>query len=214
MAFTFDEPTNGGGGNFLPIITYSAQTGDWTAHNSENQGGEWVKSRPEIDLPFKVIVDFNNAENGWILIGHGHVDMAMVKHGEKVPERPSVEHKFGFRFTLGNKSLGLRQFSHSAKTVTNEINKIHDQWLRERADNPGKIPVVEITKSVMIESKGQNGPLRFKAPQFAIVDWVDQSALQKLAGNGGSTNSASPPPPPNPPRVETVKPLVEDDELF
>lgn len=211
MAFTFNDPTNGGGGNFLPIITYSSQTGDWTAHNSENQGGEWVKSRPEIDLPFKVVIDFNNAENGWILISQGHVDMAMVKHGEPIPERPSVEHKFGFRFTLGNKSLGLRQFSHSALTVINEINKIHDQWLRERADNPGKIPVVEITKSVIIESKKNNGPLRFKAPQFEIVDWVDESAIEKLGGSSNSYDAPTPKAPPPPP-----KPLVEqdDDELF
>jgi len=211
MAFTFNEPTNGGSGNFLPIITYSATTGDWTAHNSENQGGEWVKSRPEIDLPFKVVVDFNNAENGWILIGQGHVDMAMVKHGEPIPERPSVEHKFGFRFTLGNKSLGLRQFSHSALTVMEQVDKLHDQWLRDRADNPGKIPVVEITKSVAIERKGNNGPLRFKAPQFAIVDWVDESAIEKLGGSSNSNDAPTPKAPPPPP-----KPLVEqdDDELF
>ena len=212
MALTLDEPRSGGGGDFLPIMTYAATTGEWLAHNSENDGSGWVRSRAEIDVPTKVVMDLDNIEEGWILIGQGHVDMAMAKHGEGVPDRPSVEHKAGFRITLGNKSLGLRQFSHTAKTVRGAISKLHDQWIRERGDNPGKLPVVEIGKPETIEMDGRNGVLRFKAPVFSIVGWTANSALDKLANSDGAVDTpkkeAAPPPPP--------KPLVEqdDDELF
>ena len=214
MALTLDEPRSGAGGDFLPIVTYAATTGEWLAHNSENDGSGWVRSRAEIDVPTKVVMDLDNIEEGWILIGQGHVDMAMAKHGEGVPDRPSVEHKAGFRITLGNKSLGLRQFSHTAKTVRGAISKLHDQWIRERGDNPGKLPVVEIGKPETIEMDGRNGVLRFKAPVFSIVGWTANSALDKLANSDGSIDTpkkeAAPPPPPPP------KPLVEqdDDELF
>ena len=214
MALTLDEPRSGGGGDFLPIMTYAATTGEWLAHNSENDGSGWVRSRAEIDVPTKVVMDLDNIEEGWILIGQGHVDMAMAKHGEGVPDRPSVEHKAGFRITLGNKSLGLRQFSHTAKTVRGAISKLHDQWIRERGDNPGKLPVVEIGKPETIEMDGRNGVLRFKAPVFSIVGWTANSALDKLANSDGAVDTlkkeAAPPPPPPP------KPLVEqdDDELF
>ena len=213
MALMLDEPRSGGGGDFLPIITFAATTGEWLAHNSENDGSGWVRSRAEIDVPTKVVMDLDNIEEGWILIGQGHVDMAMAKHGEGVPDRPSVEHKAGFRITLGNKSLGLRQFSHTAKTVRGAISKLHDQWIRERGDNPGKLPVVEIGKPETIEMDGRNGVLRFKAPVFSIVGWTANSALDKLANSDGSIDApkkeAAPPPPP-------PKPLVEqdDDELF
>lgn len=213
MALTLDEPRSGGGGDFLPIMTYAATTGEWLAHNSENDGSGWVRSRAEIDVPTKVVMDLDNIEEGWILIGQGHVDMVMAKHGEGVPDRPSVEHKAGFRITLGNKSLGLRQFSHTAKTVRGAISKLHDQWIRERGDNPGKLPVVEIGKPETIEMDGRNGVLRFKAPVFSIVGWTANSALDKLANSDGAVDQvkkeAAPPPPP-------PKPLVEqdDDELF
>ena len=215
MALMLDEPRSGGSGDFLPIITFAATTGEWLAHNSVNDGSGWVRSRSEIDVPTKVVMDLDNIEEGWILIGQGHVDMAMAKHGEGVPDRPSVEHKAGFRITLGNKALGVRQFSHTAKTVRGAISKLHDQWIRERADNPGKLPVVEIAKSETIEMEGRNGILRFKAPSFSIVGWTANTALQKLGNDGAQSVSASTPPPPPPPRVEVVKPLVEDDdELF
>lgn len=215
MALMLDEPRTSGGGDFLPIITFAATTGEWLAHNSENDGSGWVRSRSEIDVPCKVVMDLDGIEEGWIFIGQGHVDMSMAKHGQGVPDRPSADHKAGFRITLGNKSLGLRQFSHTAKTVRGAISKLHDQWIRDRGDNPGKMPIVEIGKPQTVEMEGRNGVLRFKAPIFEIVGWTADTALQKLGSDGGSTNSASPPPPPPPPRVQTVKPLVEDDdELF
>ena len=211
MALMLDEPRTSGGGDFLPIITYAATTGEWLAHNSENDGSGWTRSRDEIDVPCKVVMDLDGIEEGWILIGQGHVDMAMAKHGEGVPDRPSADHKAGFRITLGNKSLGLRQFSHTAKTVRGAISKLHDQWIRERGDNPGKMPVVQIGKPETVEMEGRNGVLRFKAPIFEIVGWTTDSAIQQLAGSSGANSALKKEAPPPPP-----KPLVEqdDDELF
>jgi len=213
MALMLDEPrSNAASGDFLPIITFAATTGEWLAHNSENDGSGWNRTRDEIDIPCKVVMDLENIEEGWILIAQGHVDMALGKHGDGVPDRPSADHKPGFRITLGNKSLGVRQFSHTAKTVRGAISRLHDQWIKERGANPGKMPVVELGKPETIEMDGKNGPLRFKAPSFSIVGWVENTALEKIASGVGSINApqkeAPPPPPP--------KPLVEqdDDELF
>jgi len=210
MALMLDEPRAGGTSDFLPIITFAATTGEWLIHNSEPDGaGGWTRSRDEMDVPAKVVMDMAGLEEGWILIGQGHVDMALAKHGNGVPERPSVEHKPGFRVTLGNKALGVRQFSHTAKTVRKALSQLHDQWIRERGDNPGKMPIVEIGKPQTIEMEGRNGVLRFKAPIFSIVGWTSDSALEKLAGSSGSVEPPAPPPPPPQPAK-----VADDEELF
>lgn len=215
MALMLDEPRAGGTGDYLPIITFAATTGEWLAHNSEPDGsGGWNRSREEIDVPAKVVMDMAGLEEGWILIAQGHVDMALAKHGDGVPERPSVEHKPGFRVTLGNKALGVRQFSHTAKTVRKAISQLHDQWIRERANNPGKLPIVEIGKSQTIEMEGRNGILRFKAPSFAIVGWAAETTLAKLGSGSSATDSSTPAAPPPPPPPPPVAAESDDDELF
>lgn len=210
MALMLDEPRAGGTSDYLPIVTFAATTGEWLAHNSEPDGaGGWTRSRDEMDVPTKVVMDMEGLEEGWILIAQGHVDMALAKHGNGVPERPSVEHKPGFRVTFGNKALGVRQFSHTAKTVRKAISQLHDQWIRERGSNPGKMPIVEIGKPQTIEMEGRNGVLRFKAPIFSIVGWASDSALEKLAGSSGSNEPPAPPPPPPQPAK-----VADDEELF
>lgn len=215
MALMLDEPRTGGSTDYLPILTFAATTGEWLAHNSEPDGaGGWIRSRDEIDVPTKVVMDIDGLEEGWILIAQGHVDMALAKHGNGVPDRPSVEHKPGFRVTLGNKALGVRQFSHTSKTVRKAISQLHDQWIRDRGDNPGQMPIVEIGKPQTIEMEGRNGILRFKAPSFSIVGWTANSTLQKLGGGSIASDSPPAPPPAPAPRVQAVKVESDEDELF
>ena len=55
------------------------------------------------------------------------------------------------------------------------MNDLHDAFLAGKADNPGKLPVVEITGSdrIQIETKAQ-GTQTFRSPKWSISGWIER----------------------------------------
>jgi len=178
MALGFQETTSSGGGDFLPIMKFSAKDGSFVRQD-RHQGadGHWEKSETEMDLPFKVVMDMDAIEVGFIAFTTTGPDFRFVKVGEPMPVKPSDEHKEGFRIRMYNKEIGLREMSSSSKIVRNQMNDLHDAYLAGKADNPGKVPVIEITGSdrIQIETKAQ-GTQTFRSPKWSIAGWVDRPA--------------------------------------
>ena len=178
MALGFTETTSSGGGDFLPIMKFSAKDGSFVRQD-RHQGadGHWEKSETEMDLPFKVVMDMDAIEVGFIAFTTTGPDFRFVKVGEPMPVKPSDEHKEGFRIRMYNKEIGLREMSSSSKIVRNQMNNLHDAYLAGKADNPGKVPVIEITGSdrIQIETKAQ-GTQTFRSPKWSISGWVDRPA--------------------------------------
>ena len=178
MALGFTETTSSGGGDFLPIMKFSAKDGPFVRQD-RHQGadGHWEKSETEMDLPFKVVMDMDAIEVGFIAFTTTGPDFRFVKVGEPMPVKPSDEHKEGFRIRMYNKEIGLREMSSSSKIVRNQMNDLHDAYLAGKADNPGKVPVIEITGSdrIQIETKAQ-GTQTFRSPKWSISGWVDRPA--------------------------------------
>jgi len=178
MALGFTETTSSGGGDFLPIMKFSAKDGSFVRQD-RHQGadGHWEKSETEMDLPFKVVMDMDAIEVGFIAFTTTGPDFRFVKVGEPMPVKPSDEHKEGFRIRMYNKEIGLREMSSSSKIVRNQMNDLHDSYLAGKADNPGKVPVIEITGSdrIQIETKAQ-GTQTFRSPKWSIAGWVDRPA--------------------------------------
>ena len=178
MALGFTETSSSGGGDFLPIMKFSAKDGSFVRQD-RHQGadGHWEKSETEMDLPFKVVMDMDAIEVGFIAFTTTGPDFRLVKVGEPMPVKPSDEHKEGFRIRMYNKEIGLREMSSSSKIVRNQMNDLHDAYLAGKADNPGKVPVIEITGSdrIQIETKAQ-GTQTFRSPKWSIAGWVDRPA--------------------------------------
>jgi len=178
MALGFTETSSSGGGDFLPIMKFSAKDGSFVRQD-RHQGadGHWEKSETEMDLPFRVVMDMDAIEVGFIAFTTTGPDFRLVKVGEPMPIKPSDEHKEGFRIRMYNKEIGLREMSSSSKIVRNQMNDLHDAYLAGKADNPGKVPVVEITGSdrIQIETKAQ-GTQTFRSPKWSIAGWVDRPA--------------------------------------
>jgi len=176
MALGFTETSSSGGGDYLPIIKFSAKDGSFVRQD-RHQGadGTWEKTETEMELPIKVVMDMEAIEVGYIAFTSTGPDFRMVKVGETMPQQPSPDHKEGFRVRLLNKEIGLREMSSSSKIVRNQMNALHDQWIAGKADNPGKVPVIEITGSdrITIETKSQ-GTQAFRAPKWSITGWVDR----------------------------------------
>ena len=163
-------------GNIIPIVKWDAKAGDMIRVDREQDAsGAWVKNEEEISFPVKFVADLDAIEVGWLSFEGGAPDFRMVRIGEEMPERPSAGHKNAFRLRVYNKEMGLREFSHSAKTVLRKMNELHNQFEAERGANAGKAPVVEIEGTEQVKITLPNGdPVRFKVPSWKIVAWVDR----------------------------------------
>ncbi len=190
-------------GDILPIVKYSAQSGDFVrVDRFQTSDGTWDKSEAELEFPVKIAMDLENIEVGWISFASGAPDFVMTKLGEAMPTRPSQEHSQGFRVRIGSKDLGLREFSHSAKTVTKVMDALHTQYEAEAKANAGKMPIIEITGTERVTVATPKGENVFKAPKWSITGWVDRPEMFDATQQEAT-----------PPEAETA-PATDDDPLF
>jgi len=174
MALGFATETKSSG-DIIPILKWDAKSGDMIRVDREqDETGAWIKNEEEISFPFKFVADLDAIEVGWLSFDSGAPDFRMVRIGEAMPERPSAGHKNAFRLRIYNKEVGLREFSHSAKTVLRKMDELHTQFEAERGANAGKLPVVEIEGTEPVKINTPQGELRFKVPNWKIVSWVDR----------------------------------------
>ena len=208
MALGFTETSSSGGGDFLPIMKFSAKDGSFVRQDRhQTSEGTWEKSETEMELPFKVLMDMDQIEVGFIAFTTTGPDFRFVKVGEPMPVKPSDEHKEGFRIRMYNKEIGLREMSSSSKIVRNQMNDLHDAYLAGKADNAGKMPIIEITGSdrIQIETKAQ-GTQTFRSPKWSIAGWVDRPA--------GMDAQAAPEPAATVAPAAVVPSVVEGADLF
>jgi len=132
-------------------------------------------------------MDLANIDVGWLSFAAGAPDFQMVKAGEPLPAQPSPDHKQAFRVRIGSTDLGLREFSHSAKTVLRAMDALYSQYETEAPANPGKLPVVTIAGTETIKINSPQGELRFKVPDWSITSWIDRPAMM----DGGATAPSS-----------------------
>jgi len=162
-------------GDIIPIVKWDAKAGDMIRVDREQDAsGAWIKNEEEVSFPCKFVADLETIEVGWLSFDSGAPDFRMVRIGEEMPERPSAGHKNAFRLRIYNKEMGLREFSHSAKTVLRKMDELHNQFEAERGANAGKAPVVEIEGTEPVKINTPQGELRFKVPNWRIVAWVDR----------------------------------------
>jgi hypothetical protein len=172
MALGFTKNTNNGE-EFLPSFRFNAVSGDSViAGSKKNAAGEFEKYETEVKFPVKLIFDMENIEVGWMHFAATGPSFAMGKLGQPLPERPTPDHKQGFRVKLFNKTLGLSMFSNSSRTIAEVMDILHDAYVTGAAKNVGKVPVVEIKGTKKIAVKTKEGSKNYKQPDWSIVSWV------------------------------------------
>ena len=187
-----------GGGDILPIIKFDAKSGDFIQQDRENINGQWEKKETELSLPIKIAFDFENLQVGWLSFASGAPDFDMVKIGEAMPAKPSNEHKQAFRLKIYKPELGVREFSHSAKTVLKTMDVLHNQYEAEKGHNEGKMPIVHITGLTTVKINSPQGELRFKAPEWSISEWIDRPSAMDGAVPSAAPIAAATTPAPQP----------------
>jgi hypothetical protein len=190
MALGFNLETRSGG-DILPIVKWDAKAGDFIKQDRyQAADGTWQKDEQELGLPLQVAMDLGSIEIGWLSFAAGAPDFQMVKAGEPLPAQPSPDHKQAFRVRIASNDLGLREFSHSAKTVLRAMDTLYSQYEAEAPANPGKVPVVTISGTDRVKVNSPNGELTFKAPVWSITQWIDRPAMM----DGGATAPSQPAP--------------------
>ena len=193
MALGFNLDETASTGDILPIVKYDAKGGDFYKQDRvQDASGQWQKEEAPMQLPTKFVMDMDNLEVGWLSFDTGRPDFRMVKVGEAIPAKPEGDFKRAFRVRIASKDLGLREFSHSAKTVMRALDELHNAFEATKAQHPGQVPVVEITGTVPVKVSTPQGELRFKAPEWNISGWVDKPDM--LTGSAPEPVAPAPTP--------------------
>src|SRR5262249_61156001 len=94
----------------------------------------------------------------------------MVRAGQDIGNAPSDKHRQGLRLRVrlaGDKGVA-REFSSTAATLWNSINRLHDEFERNRGKHSGKLPYVRLATLQQVKH-----PLGIVfRPTFEITNWV------------------------------------------
>ena len=191
--------TEGGGGDFTPVVKFDARAGRmFRVDREQDSGGTWSTENVEITNGFTAVMDLEKIEVGWLLFAAGVApQLTLVPLGQALPARPSDQHKQGFRvlMKLGKDSGGdVREMAATSKAVLGAMDDLHTAYEVGKAANPGKLPVVALTGSKAIVSTGKGQTSTNYAPIFEIKKWVERP--EGLGGKAGAKEEAPPPPPP------------------
>jgi hypothetical protein len=160
-----------GGNSSSPLLKFDARHGTFFRVD-RNATGEMEQSHI---ADFKAILDLENLEVGWIKLGAGvPPDFKMVPAGHDIGTAPSEQHRQGLRLRVRLAGEGgvAREFSSTAITVWNSIDTLHDEYERNRAKYPGKLPYVRVVKIERVKM-----PLGVVyAPTFEIINWAVRPA--------------------------------------
>lgn len=184
--------------DFLPIIKYDARAGRLTRVDRVN--GESIPT--DVTSSFKAVFDLENLETGWIDFENGAPQYVLTRLGSgPKPEQPGPSYREGIRCLVKlGKDVGgdVREISSTAKAFLRGFDKLHDDYKAAEAENPGKLPVVELSRTVP-HSTGEGARKSTNyVPEFRIVSWVARPGDLVYKERGSSTktpkaNASTPP---------------------
>jgi len=181
--FGFSTAPSEGGGDFLPILKYDARAGRFFRMDRVDTGNGFASEPVDITPIVKFIADFENIEVGWINFPAGSApDFRLVPMGTQFPDRPSAVHKNGLRFMLKlSKDCGgdkpIREIAGVSKAFLSGIEAVYTQYLAQKGDNPGKLPVLTVSKITPVKTgTGERSSTNYH-PQFTISGWAPRGDL-------------------------------------
>jgi len=205
--YEYQSAGNGGGGDRTPILKFSAKDGSFVCADRVNIDGAWQTQEREIDAPFKAVFDMAEVEMGWIAFNPAP-DFVMVKSGAQRPEKPTDDHKWGFRIRLANKDIGVRELSSSSKNVYTRMIDLFKAYEAGKASNPGKVPVVEVTGTERVVQTLSDGKTQtWRVPAWTLSGWADRPDMLDSA-----TETTPDAPAPTAPAAPAGS--VQDDDIF
>jgi hypothetical protein len=164
--------------DFTPICKYDARAGRIFRVDRLDTGNGFENNPVDITQIFKAVVDFENIECGWIDFPVASApSFVLVPMGTQLPDKPSAKHKNGIRLLIKlNKSCGgdkpVREIAGTSKAFLQGIEEVFQEYDREKAKYPKKLPVIVLESTTPIKSgSGQSVSTNYR-PKFRIDGWA------------------------------------------
>jgi hypothetical protein len=163
--------------NFTPLVKFDARNGKlFRCDRVQDDTGDWETKQTDITDSFSAIVDMENIEIGWIAFSSGGPpDFKMVPVGSEIGERPSDNHKEGFRVRMklaNGAGNDVRELTSTAKSNWQSLDDLHDEYLNERSKHKGKLPIVGIAEVAQVKTAAGTN----YRPIFVITGWTKRPA--------------------------------------
>jgi hypothetical protein len=178
MAFGLNTPKSG---DYVDIVKYDARAG--RMFRIDYDPDTQTKEAVDITSPApRFAIDFGTLEIGYVKFTSNGPDYRMVPEGQKLPEQPDeknekrqLTYRPGCKLLLYGKCLGgLRLWTPTANCVLEPLDELYQKYRAAPEAKDGKIPVVEITRTVPITTGQGQRKSTVYAPFFAILGWVDR----------------------------------------
>lgn len=173
-----------GGGDFTPWLKYDARAGRWFRKGDRDKG----EAGPvDVTNNFSAVFDMATIEVGWIDFPTGAAPVLITQPiSQGIPQRPTGgTFKQGFRMRAALPAAlggGVYEVAASAKAVIGAIDALHTLYQAAPEAAQGKLPVVSMTGTTMIETTTPKGTNRNYAPVLAITSWVARPATMPATG--------------------------------
>lgn len=162
-------------GDFVPYIKYDARAGRiFRAKNRD------TNEQNDVDITngFTALFDLETIEVGWIHFPPSAApDYVVQSVSLGLPERPAGEHRQGFLMQLMLASNPtVYEISSTSKATVESFNVLHDQYLAAPQRAEGKLPIVQLKETLIVETPSKAGTTRNYQPVWQIVGWAARPA--------------------------------------
>lgn len=177
-------------GNYKGHIRYMASTSSWQMSSDNGlQNFQFTQ----------MVFDLDNIKTGWCVFEQGQapewvMDASLTQAAPKPND--GKDWKRGFKVEVYSSNLfgdePVREFATSATGAVMAIDNLYNQYENEKANNAGKVPVVEF-KGAVPQKVGKGNTT---VPTLVISKWVDRpAALNGDTTQAAPVNDAVPPAP-------------------
>lgn len=237
MAFGIPGSETTANGEFLGRIQYDTRVGFWqVCKRIQTADGGWADDKGEQFKNPTMLFDLGTLEVGYIKFASPPAFL-VVPYGQPIPPQPQEmvtddkgkqRKSFlpGFRVKVASQKVfgdgAAYYFAHNAKTVMEPMDELFQLFEQSPEAAMGKVPLVEVTGTRVIEIKSPQGTNRYHAPIFVIKAWYDRievfgdRTVPAPASNGHAARPSAPPPvqaAPSPPPAAPIREAALSDAM-
>lgn len=184
-----------GSGDFTPWLKYDARAGRWFRKGDRDKGEQ---GPVDVTNNFSAVFDLATIEVGWIDFPSGAAPIMVTQPiSAGLPAKPAGGgFKQGFRMRaalppgLGG---GVYEVAASAKAFIAGIDALHTIYQSAPEAKEGKLPVISMTGTTMIETTTPKGTNRNYSPVLEVNRWVDRPTSMPAQGFQSASPVASAP---------------------
>ncbi len=195
----FGLTVGSGSGEFTPQVRWDARAGRMHVVERVQGMAGWETQLNDVTASQPVfMIDFGTIQVGWLTFAP-RPDFVTVPLGSPLPPRPSGDYKQGVVVQLFSPKNfgGKRELAVTSKAVLGPLDALHTAYLAAPESQRGMMPVVQLTGTLPVTTRGPQGNITNYSPQLVIVAWAPRpDDLGPVTA--GSVQSPAPPPAPRP----------------